>query len=104
MEGEGVGEGLRNRCEGEEGEEGEGMEGWIRREEEGIEVVEKMVMGVYEDMIGGGMSEENLKRMVEKREREERELKRKVWEGRKGVWDEVEVGNEGKEWVEGIEE
>ena len=47
----------------------------LTRDEERIEVLDKMVMRLYEDMIAGRISEQNFNTMLEKTQTEQTELK-----------------------------
>ena len=76
----------------------------LTRDEERIEVLDKMVMRLYEDMIAGRISEQNFNTMLEKTQTEQAELKAKVSEGRKRLSDEVQLANDAKQWVEAIQE
>ena len=76
----------------------------MQRDEERIEVLDKMVMRLYEDMIAGRISEQNFNTMLEKTQTEQTELKAKVSEGRKRLSDEVQLANDAKQWVEAIQE
>ena len=51
------------------------MERSLTRDEERIEVLDKMVMRLYEDMIAGRISEQNFNTMLEKTQTEQTELK-----------------------------
>ena len=70
------------------------MERSLTRDEERIEVLDKMVMRLYEDMIAGRISEQNFNTMLEKTQTEQTELKSKVSEGRKRLSDEVQLAND----------
>ena len=76
----------------------------LTRDEERIEVLDKMVMRLYEDMIAGRISEQNFNTMLEKTQTEQTELKAKVSEGRKRLSDEAQLANDAKQWVEAIQE
>lgn len=104
MDGEAVTDRLTNTCEAEQREQREAMERSLTRDEERIEVLDKMVMRLYEDMIAGRISEQNFNTMLEKTQTEQTELKTKVSEGRKRLSDEVQLANDAKQWVEAIQE
>ena len=104
MDGEAVADRLTNTCEAEQREQREAMERSLTRDEERIEVLDKMVMRLYEDMIAGRISEQNFNTMLEKTQTEQTELKTKVSEGRKRLSDEVQLANDAKQWVEAIQE
>ena len=53
MDGKAVADRLTNTCEAERREQREAMERSLTRDEERIEVLDKMVMRLYEDMIAG---------------------------------------------------
>ena len=104
MDGEAVADRLTNTCEAEQREQREAMERSLTRDEERIEVLDKMVMRLYEDMIAGRISEQNFNTMLEKTQTEQTELKTKVSESRKRLSDEVQLANDAKQWVEAIQE
>ena len=104
MDGKAVADRLTNTCEAEQREQREAMERSLTRDEERIEVLDKMVMRLYEDMIAGRISEQNFNTMLEKTQTEQTELKAKVSEGRKRLSDEVQLANDAKQWVEAIQE
>lgn len=104
MDGKAVADRLTNTCEAEQREQREAMERSLTRDEERIEVLDKMVMRLYEDMIAGRISEQNFNTMLEKTQTEQTELKTKVSEGRKRLSDEVQLANDAKQWVEAIQE
>ena len=102
--GKAVADRLTNTCEAEQREQREAMERSLTRDEERIEVLDKMVMRLYEDMIAGRISEQNFNTMLEKTQTEQTELKAKVSEGRKRLSDEAQLANDAKQWVEAIQE
>ena len=65
---------IRDSCEAEQQEQREAMERSLTRDEERIEVLDKMVMRLYEDMIAGRISEQNFNTMLEKTQTEQTEL------------------------------
>ena len=75
MDGEAVADRLTNTCEAEQREQREAMERSLTRDEERIEVLDKMIMRLYEDMIAGRISEQNFNTMLEKTQTEQAELK-----------------------------
>ena len=79
MDGEAVADRLTNTCEAEQREQREAMERSLTRDEERIEVLDKMVMRLYEDMIAGRISEQNFNTMLEKTQTEQTELKEKAY-------------------------
>ena len=84
MDGKAVADRLTNTCEAEQREQREAMERSLTRDEERIEVLDKMVMRLYEDMIAGRISEQNFNTMLEKTQTEQTELKTKVSEAESG--------------------
>ena len=74
MDGEAVADRLTNTCEAEQREQREAMERSLTRDEERIEVLDKMVMRLYEDMIAGRISEQNFNTMLEKTQTEQRSI------------------------------
>lgn len=78
MDGKAVADRLTNTCEAEQREQREAMERSLTRDEERIEVLDKMVMRLYEDMIAGRISEQNFNTMLERHRPSRRSLKQSV--------------------------
>ena len=104
MDGEAVADRLTNTCEAEQREQREAMERSLTRDEERIDVLEKMVLRLYEDMVAGRISEANFNLLMEKTQAEQAELKAKVTEGRKKLADEIRLACDARQWVEAIQE
>lgn len=75
MDGEAVADRLTNTCEAEQREQREAMERSLARDEERIEVLDKLVVRLYEDMVAGRISEQNFNTMLEKTQTEQKGLK-----------------------------
>ena len=71
---------------------------------ERIEVLEKMVLRLYEDMVAGRISEANFNLMLDKTQKEQAELKERVAQGRKKLADEMRLEMDAKQWVDAIQE
>ena len=63
MDGEAVAGRLTNTCEAEQKGQREALERSLTKHEERIEVLEKMVLRLYEDMVAGRISEANFNLM-----------------------------------------
>ena len=61
----------------------EALERSLAKDEERIEVLEKLVMRLYEDMVAGRVSETNFQLLMEKTQKEQKELKERVDKTRK---------------------
>ena len=72
--------------------------------EERIEVLEKMVLRLYEDMVAGRITENNFDLLLAKTQKEQAELKEKAAEARKRLDDEARLAVDAREWVESIQE
>ena len=75
-----------------------------RCDEERIDILENMVLLLYEDMVPGRISEANLNLLIEKTQKEQAELKARVEEGRKKLADEIRLAYDARQWVEAIQE
>ena len=80
------------------------MERSLAKDEERIDVLEKMVLRLYEDMVAGRISEANFNLLMEKTQKEQAELKARVEEGRKKLADEIRLEYDARQWVEAIQE
>ena len=85
MDGEAVAGRLTNTCEAEQKGQREALERSLTKHEERIEVLEKMVLRLYEDMVAGRISEANFNLMLDKTQKEQAELKERLNRGA-GSW------------------
>ena len=104
MDGEAVAGRLTNTCEAEQKGQREALERSLTKDEERIEVLEKMVLRLYEDMVAGRISEANFNLMLDKTQKEQAELKERVAQGRKKLADEMRLAMDAKQWVDAIQE
>ena len=104
MDGEAVAGKLTDTCEAEQKGQREALERSLTKDEERIDVLEKMVLRLYEDMVAGRISEANFNLLMEKTQAEQAELKAKVEEGRKKLADEIRLACDARQWVEAIQE
>ena len=95
---------LTDTCEAEQKGQREALERSLTKDEERIDVLEKMVLRLYEDMVAGRISEANFNLLMEKTQKEQAELKAKVEEGRKKLADEIRLACDARQWVEAIQE
>lgn len=101
---EAVADQLTNTCEAQQKGQREAMERTLVKDVERIDVLEKMVLRLYEDMVAGRITEENFNLLLEKTQKEQAELKAKVEEGRKRLADEIRLAVDARQWVESIQE
>lgn len=104
MDGEAVAGRLTDTCEAEQKGQREGLERSLAKDGERVEMLEKMVLRLYEDMVAGRISEENFNFLLEKTQKEQAELKARVEEGRKRLEDETRLAVDARQWVESIQE
>ena len=95
---------LTDTCQAEQQSQREALERSLTKDEERIEVLEKMVLRLYEDMVAGRISEANFNLMLDKTQKEQAELKAKVEQGRKKLADEIRLACDARQWVEAIQE
>ena len=95
---------LTNTCEAEQKGQREALERSLTKDEERIEVLEKMVLRLYEDMVAGRISEANFNLMLDKTQKEQAELKERVAQGCKKLADEMRLAMDAKQWVDAIQE
>lgn len=104
MDGEAVAGRLTDTCEAEQKGRREALGRSLTKDEERIEVLEKMVLRLYEDMVAGRINEANFNLLLEKTQKEQAELKSKVEEVQKQLADEIQLAVDAKQWVESIQE
>ena len=83
IDGEAVAGKLSDTCEAEQKGQREALERSLAKDGERIDVLEKMVLRLYEDTAAGRSSEANFNLLMEKTQKEQAELKAKVEESRK---------------------
>ena len=84
-DGEAIAGKLTDTCEAEQKGQREALERSLAKDEERIEVLEKMVLRLYEDMVAGRISEANFNLMLDKTQKEQAELKARAGETRPPV-------------------
>ena len=104
MDGEAVAGKLSDTCEAEQKGQREALERSLAKDEERIDVLEKMVLRLYEDMVAGRISEANFNLMLDKTQKEQAELKERVEQGRRKLADEIRLAVDAKQWVDAIQE
>lgn len=104
MDGEAVADRLTNTCQAEQQDQREALERSLTKDEERIEVLEKMVLRLYEDMVAGRITEANFNLLLEKTQNEQAELRAKVEVGRKRLADEIRLAVDARQWIESIQE
>jgi len=62
---------LTDTCHARQKDQREAMERTLAKDEERIEVLEKMVLRLYEDMVAGRITEENFNLLLEKTQKEQ---------------------------------
>jgi hypothetical protein len=78
IDGEAVAGKLSDTCEAEQKGQREALERSLAKDGERIDVLEKMVLRLYEDTAAGRSSEANFNLLMEKTQKEQAELKAKV--------------------------
>ena len=80
------------------------MERSLAKDEERINILEKMVLRLYEDIAAGRINEQNFNLMLEKTQKEQEELKAKISEEKKKLADEIQLVNSARQWITAIQE
>ena len=104
MDGEAVADRLTDTCQNEQKDQREALERSLTKDEERIEVLEKMVLRLYEDMVAGRITDANFNLLLSKTQKEQAELRAKVEDGRKRLADEIRLAVDARQWVESIQE
>jgi len=104
MDGEAIAGRLNDTCQAEQQSQREALERSLTKDEERIDVLEKMVLRLYEDMVAGRISEANFNLMLDKTQKEQAELKERVEKGRRKLADEIRLACDARQWVEAIQE
>ena len=104
MDGEAIAGKLTDACEAEQKGQREAWERSLAKDEERIEVLEKMVLRLYEDMMAGRISDTNFNLMLGRTQTEQAELKARVEEARKRLSDEAKIESDARQWIDAIQE
>ena len=104
MDGEAVAGKLTDTCEAEQKGQREALERALAKDTERMDVLEKMMLRLYEDMMAGRISEANFNLMLEKTQKEQAELKARAGEARKKLTDAAKIENDARQWVDAIQE
>ena len=103
MDGEAIAGKLTDTCEAEQKGQREAWERSLAKDEERIEVLEKMVLRLYEDMMAGRISDTNFNLMLGRTQTEQAELKARVEEARKRLSDEAKIESDARQWIDAIQ-
>jgi site-specific DNA recombinase len=103
VDGEAVADRLSDSCKAQQKGQREALERSLAKDEERIEVLEKLVMRLYEDMVAGRVSETNFQFLMEKTQKEQKELKERVDKTRKLLHDEIQLADDAQQWIESIQ-
>ena len=93
---------LYDYCIAEGKAQREAMEHALAKDEERVEVLDKMVLRLYEDMVAGRISEANFNLMLDKTQTEQAQLKERIAEGHKKLADELQLASDARQWTEAI--
>ena len=104
MDGEAIAGKLTDTCEAEQKGQREAWERSLAKDEERIEVLEKMVLRLYEDMMAGRISDTNFNLMLGRTQTEQAELRARVEEARKKLSDEAKIESDARQWIDAIQE
>ena len=104
MDGEAIAGKLTDTCEAEQKGQREAWERSLAKDEERMEVLEKMVLRLYEDMMAGRISDTNFNLMLGRTQTEQAELKARVEEARKRLSDEAKIESDARQWIDAIQE
>ena len=104
MDGEAVADRLTDTCQTEQQGQREALERSLTKDEERIDVLDKMVLRLYEDMVAGRISETNFNLLLANTQKEQAELRARVQDGRKRLADEIQLAVDARQWVESIQE
>ena len=91
MDDEAVADRLTDTCQNEQKDQREALERSLTKDEERIEVLEKMVLRLYEDMVAERITDVNFNLLLSKTQKEQAELRAKVEDGRKRLADEIRL-------------
>ena len=104
MDGEAVADRLTDTCQTEQKGQREALERSLTKDEERIDVLDKMVLRLYEDMVAGRISEANFNLLLANTQKEQAELRARVQDGRKRLADEIQLAVDARQWGESIQE
>ena len=103
-DGEAIAGRLSDTCNAEQRSQREALERTLSKDGERAEVLEKMVLRLYEDMVAGRISEANFSLMLEKTQKEQAALAEKMAETKRTLDNERQIAVDARQWVEAIQE
>ena len=103
-DGEAIAGRLSDTCNAEHRSQREALERTLSKDGERTEVLEKMVLRLYEDMVAGRISEANFSLMLEKTQKEQAALAEKMAETKRTLDNERQIAVDARQWVEAIQE
>ena len=95
---------LSDACAAEQSAQREALERSLAKDEERIEMLDKMVLRLYEDRMEGRISEENFDLMLHKTQAEQAQLRERAARDRKKLADEEKLVHDARQWAEAIRE
>ena len=95
---------LSDACAAEQSAQREALERSLAKDEERIEMLDKMVLRLYEDRMEGRISEENFDLMLRKTQAEQAQLRERAARERKKLADEEQLVRDARQWAEAIRE
>jgi DNA invertase Pin-like site-specific DNA recombinase len=93
---------LSDTCEREQQGARDALEHAIGKAQERIEVLEKMMLRLYEDMAAGRIIEDNFNLMMDKTQREQETLKTRIEKDRRTLAEEIRLEGDAKQWLDAI--
>ncbi len=95
---------LTTAMESEHQQQLENMSKQLMKDMERLEMLDRMIMKLYEDMIAGRLTEENFNAMMAKAQTEQTELKKKIESSKRYITKQDRVSADNSKWLELIQE
>ncbi len=86
----------------ERNQQRENLECTLAKDEARVELLEKMVLKLYEDMLAGTVSEGNFNLMLAKTQKEQADLQARIVANRKYLADESQLACDTRQWIDCI--
>jgi len=93
---------LQETCETEQRQRQEALAHAVAKDEERLDVRNKMILQLYEDRMLKHISEENFSMLMEKTQQEQTEVQARIESTRKQLSDEVKIAYDAQQWKEAI--
>lgn len=101
---DGAAEQLAENCSAEQKAQSESLARQIMKNKERLEILEKMITRLYEDMISGKISEANFEIMISRAQSEQAEVRKSIEQDQELLKQSMQSTENARKWLEMVQE